>query len=64
MIRPRKLKNPHIGSSLDSFLKQEGVYEDVQTTAIKWVLASQLEQVHRPSVLASPGISRTAPNGG
>lgn len=44
MVKPRKSKNPHIGGSLDAFLKEEGLYEDVQTTAIKRVLALQLEQ--------------------
>jgi hypothetical protein len=27
---PRKVKNPHIGESFDSFLKEEGIYESVQ----------------------------------
>ena len=44
MKKLRKSKNPHMGSSLDDFLKEEGIYEDVQTTAIKRVLALQLEQ--------------------
>ncbi len=44
MSKSRKTKNPHLGDTLDSFLKEEGIYEDVQTTAIKRVLASQLEE--------------------
>jgi antitoxin HicB len=44
MTKPRKGKNPHIGESLDSFLKEEGIYESVKTTAIKRVLAMQLEE--------------------
>lgn len=47
MSKTRKPKNPHVGSSFDDFLKEEGIYEDVQTTAIKRVLASQLEQAMR-----------------
>ena len=43
MSKSRKTKNPHLGDTFDSFLKEEGIYEDVQTTAIKRVLASQLE---------------------
>lgn len=43
MGKPRKTKNPHIGSSFDDFLREDGIYENVQTTAIKRVLASQLE---------------------
>ena len=34
----------HIGSLFDDFLKEEGIYEEVQSTAIKRVLAWQLEQ--------------------
>ncbi|MEO8713788.1 MAG: Fis family transcriptional regulator [Acetobacteraceae bacterium] len=37
-------KNPHIGSSFQDFLKEEGIYEDVTTHAIKRVLAWQIEQ--------------------
>lgn len=44
MSKTHKPKNPHLGSSFDEFLKAEGIYENVQTTAIKRVLASQLEQ--------------------
>jgi antitoxin HicB len=44
MSKSRKTKNPHLGDTFDSFLKEEGIYEDVQTTAIKRVLASQLEE--------------------
>lgn len=39
MTRPRK---PHIGSTLDNFLKEEGVYEESQAQAIKEVVAWQL----------------------
>jgi antitoxin HicB len=37
-------KNPHIGSSFSDFLKEEGIYEEVTTHAIKRVLAWQIEQ--------------------
>lgn len=58
MIKPRKSKNPHIGTSLDSFLKQEGIYEDVQTSAIKGVLASQLEQAMKEQKLTKVEMAR------
>lgn len=38
--------NP-IGSSLDDFLQEEGVFEDMQWQAIKEVIAWQLEQAMR-----------------
>jgi DNA-binding Xre family transcriptional regulator len=40
-----KLKsNPHIGSDFDSFLREEGIYEEVEATALKKVIAAALEK--------------------
>ncbi|CAH0339920.1 helix-turn-helix transcriptional regulator [Rhizobium sp. CECT 9324] len=36
--------NPHIGESFESFLRDEGIYEQVAATAIKRTLAMQIEQ--------------------
>jgi antitoxin HicB len=36
-------KNPHIGESFESFLRDEGIYEAVEATAIKRALALQIE---------------------
>ena len=36
--------NPHTGSSFDDFLKEEGIYEECTATALKRVLAWQVEQ--------------------
>lgn len=36
-------RNPHIGESFDSFLRDEGIYDDVTATAIKRTLALQIE---------------------
>jgi antitoxin HicB len=36
--------NTHIGSSLDNFLKEEGIFEQTQTQAVKEVIAWQLTQ--------------------
>jgi antitoxin HicB len=38
-----KRKNPRIGESFDSFLRDEGIYEEVTATAIKRTLALQIE---------------------
>jgi hypothetical protein len=38
------MSNNAIGSSFDSFLKEEGIYEEVEAAALKRVLAFQLEQ--------------------
>ncbi len=37
-------KNPHKGSSFDDFLKEDGIYEECTTVALKKVLAWQLEE--------------------
>ncbi|MGC2411884.1 MAG: helix-turn-helix transcriptional regulator [Stellaceae bacterium] len=43
--------NPHWGSTLDDFLREEGVYEEVTTGAIKKVIAWQLtEEMKKKSI--------------
>jgi predicted XRE-type DNA-binding protein len=37
-------KNKYIGSSFDSFLEEEGILEEVNTAAIKAVIARNLKQ--------------------
>ncbi len=37
------MKKQNIGSSFDSWLREEGVYQEVTATAIKRVLARQVE---------------------
>jgi predicted XRE-type DNA-binding protein len=41
--RGRHMKKKNFGSSLDSLLREEGLYEEVTATAIKRVLARQVE---------------------
>lgn len=36
-------RNPYIGQSFDSFLRDEGIYDEVTATAIKRTLALQIE---------------------
>ncbi len=40
----RKKRNKHVGSSLDDFLKDEGIFEETQTKAVKEVVAWQLAE--------------------
>ena len=47
--------NPHIGSSFDSFLEQEGILEDVTARALKRVIARQLD-----ALMKDQGISKTS----
>jgi antitoxin HicB len=46
--------NPHLGSSFDDFLKEEGTYEETTLLAIKRVLAWQLEQAMKEQGLTKP----------
>jgi antitoxin HicB len=36
--------NQHIGSNFDDFLKEEGIFEDVEAAAIKKVIACMIAQ--------------------
>lgn len=49
-----KNTNPHWGSTLDDFLKEEGVYQTTKTTAVMRVVAWQLAQE-----MERQGISKT-----
>ena len=42
--RRRSRANPHRGSSVEGFLREEGLYEEASARAIKEVLAWQIEQ--------------------
>lgn len=44
MNKKRKNRKSHTGSSLDDFLKKEGIFEEVQAQAIKEVVAWQLDE--------------------
>ncbi|MFZ4876386.1 Fis family transcriptional regulator [Janthinobacterium sp. Mn2066] len=44
----------HIGSSLDDFLKEEGIFEQTQTQAVKEMIAWQLTQA-----MAAQSLSKT-----
>lgn len=37
-------KNPHLGSSLDAFLKEEGILEEARAAALKEALAWQVRK--------------------
>ncbi len=40
-------KNPHIGGSLDDFLKEEGLLEEFQAQVLKEVTACQLKKMEK-----------------
>ena len=51
-------KNPQIGSSLDDFLKEEGLYEDATNHAVKRMLAWQVEKAMREQGITKAEMAR------
>ncbi|MFZ0314090.1 MAG: Fis family transcriptional regulator [Candidatus Korobacteraceae bacterium] len=50
--------NPHIGSSLDDFLKAEGVLEQTRAAALKEVIAYQVQKAMRKEKISKPEMAR------
>ena len=50
----KKRPNKHLGSTVESFLKEEGIYEEATTHAIKSVLAWQVAEA-----MKAEGISKS-----
>ena len=48
----KKKKNPHHGSTLDSFLKEEGVLEEFRAAAVKEVIAWQIGKAMKDKKLS------------
>ena len=53
-----KKRNPHIGSSLDDLLKEEGIFEEVQVQAIKEVIAWQLGQAMKKKQVSKARLAK------
>lgn len=45
------MKNKHRGSNFEDFLKEEGIYEECHTEAVKRIIAYQLEEELRKQKL-------------
>ena len=52
------MKEKNIGSSFDSWLREEGIYENVSATAIKRVLSRQLEAAMEAKGLSKAEMAR------
>ena len=52
------MKKKNIGSSFDGWLREEGIYEEVTTAAIKRVLARQLEAAMKQQELSKTEMAR------
>jgi hypothetical protein len=53
-----KKRTTHIGSSLDDFLKTEGTFDELQTRAIKEVIAWQLDEAMKQRGVSKAGMAK------
>jgi antitoxin HicB len=51
-------QNPHIGSSLDEFLREEGILEEARSIAVKEALAWQVEQAMKREKITKAEMAR------
>ncbi|MDN5752525.1 MAG: helix-turn-helix domain-containing protein [Nitrosospira sp.] len=54
----KKSRNPHRGSSVDEWLKEEGIFEEVTAKAIKEVIAWQLGEVMKAQSITKTEMAR------
>ena len=52
------MKKKNVGSSFDSWLREEGIYEEVSATAIKRVLARQVEAAMKEKQFSKAEMAR------
>ena len=52
------MKKKNVGSSFDSWLKEEGIYEEVSAAAIKRILSRQLESAMEEKGLTKAEMAR------
>ena len=52
------MKKKNIGTSFDSWLREEGIYEEVTATAIKRVISRQLEAAMKERGLSKAEMAR------
>ena len=53
-----KKKNPHLGSSFEDFLEEDGILEQATTVAQKRVFAYQIKQAMKQAKLTKPQMSK------
>ena len=53
-----KKKHPHVGSSLDDFLREEGILEQTRAAALKEVIAWQVQQAMRKKRISKVEMAR------
>ena len=50
--------NPHLGSTLDDFLEEEGIHEQVDAAAIKRVIALQIKDRMKASRISKTTLAK------
>jgi antitoxin HicB len=58
MSRKSAKRNPHHGSSFDSFLEEEGLLEEVTAKAIKRVMSWQLQQAMKQRKVSKAALAK------
>jgi antitoxin HicB len=53
-----KKRNKHIGSSLDDFLKEEGILEETRAVVLKETLAWQVQQAMKKAKISKVEMAR------
>jgi len=51
------MKNKHMGSSFDAFLKEEGIFEEVTAAATKKVIAYQIQKLMKEKHLTKKAMT-------
>ena len=52
------MKNKHIGTSFDDFLQEEGLLAEAEATAVKRVIAHQIEKEMEERHISKSGLAR------
>ena len=52
------MKNKHIGTSFDDFLQEEGLLADAEATAVKRVIAHQIQKEMDERQISKSGLAR------
>ncbi len=52
------MKNKHIGSSFEDWLKEEGIFEEVEAAATKHVIAWQIRQIMKKKKLTKTEMTK------
>jgi len=52
------MKNRHLGSNFDDFLKEEGTLAEIEAAAVKRVIAFEIEQMMKEKGLSKAAMTR------